>query len=197
MPSSFPGRLRRRDLRGSTVPTTSPRSAIPLHPDALARFVDPLPIPATIKPDGERPDPDAGARGGQAVQDLPYYRVAMREGTVAVHRDLPPTRVWGYGGTFPGPTFETRSGKGLLVEWANELPERHFLPIDHGLCGAGADQPEVRTVVHVHGARVPPESDGLPRRLVYARTLGACRTTRTSKTPRRSGTTTTRWASSG
>jgi spore coat protein A len=81
---------------------------------------------------------------------------------VRVHRDVPPTRMWTYAGSFPGPTFETRSGRGLLVEWANELPERHILPIDHGVCGAGADVPDVRAVVHVHGARVAPESDGYP-----------------------------------
>jgi hypothetical protein len=37
---------------------------------------------------------------------------------------------------------------GVLVEWVNALPEKHFLPIDHTLHGAGADQPEVRTAVH-------------------------------------------------
>jgi spore coat protein A len=129
----------------------------PLRTDSLARFVDALPIPPVLKPDGLRPDPDAS---GSA--QLPYYRVAMREAPVRVHRDVQPTRVWSYGGTFPGPTFETRTGKGLLVEWANELPSTHFLPIDHRICGASADTPEVRTVVHVHGARVASESDGYP-----------------------------------
>jgi spore coat protein A, manganese oxidase len=49
-----------------------------------------------------------------------------------------------------------------MVEWANELPDKHFLPVDHNLGGAGADQPEVRAVVHLHGGKVPPESDGYP-----------------------------------
>ena len=86
----------------------------------------------------------------------------MREAEIRVHRDLPPTRIWGYGGTMPGPTIETRSGRALLVEWRNDLPDKHFLPIDHSLCGAGTDQPLVRAVVHVHGAKAPPESDGYP-----------------------------------
>jgi spore coat protein A len=128
----------------------------PLHPDALAAFVDPLPIPPVLKPDGTRPDPDSPG------QQIPYYRVAMREASVPIHRDVTPTRVWTYAGSFPGPTFETRSDRGLLVEWANELGPKHFLPIDHSICGAGDDQHEVRSVVHVHGARVPPESDGHP-----------------------------------
>ena len=62
----------------------------------------------------------------------------------------------------PGPTFEVRSGKPVIVEWANDLPQRHFLPIDHTLHGAEADKPEVRTVVHLHGGRTAPDSDGYP-----------------------------------
>jgi spore coat protein A len=144
---------------GSAVPRGTiavHRYKPPLHPESLARFVDPLPIPPVIVPDGTRPDPD------DPRASLPFYRVAMREAEVRVHRDLPPTRVWTYNGALPGPTFETRSGRGLLVEWANELPSRHFLPIDHTLHGAHADAPEVRTVVHVHGAKAPPGSDGFP-----------------------------------
>ena len=128
----------------------------PLHPDALARWVDPLPIPALRAPDELHPDPHVSGRS------IPFHRIAMRESETRVHRDMPATRVWTYGGTMPGPTLEVRSGKGLLVEWRNELPVSHFLPVDHSLCGAGADRPEVRTAVHVHGARVPAESDGYP-----------------------------------
>jgi len=52
--------------------------------------------------------------------------------------------------------------KGFLVEWANELPAAHFLPIDHTIHGAEADKPEVRAVIHLHGAKAPPDSDGYP-----------------------------------
>src|SRR5262249_49787007 len=38
----------------------------------------------------------------------------------------------------------------------------HFLPIDHHIHGAEADKPEVRTVIHLHGAKAPPASDGYP-----------------------------------
>jgi spore coat protein A len=62
----------------------------------------------------------------------------------------------------PGPTFETRSNQGLIVEWVNELPERHFLPIDHTLHGAEANLPAVRSVIHLHGGKTPPDSDGYP-----------------------------------
>ncbi len=49
-----------------------------------------------------------------------------------------------------------------MVEWANELPARHFLPIDHTLHGAERSLPEVRSVVHLHGGRTPAASDGYP-----------------------------------
>jgi spore coat protein A len=137
----------------------------PLHPDALARFVDALPILRVHSPDGTRPDP-AGDHAvlpkHSEVSQLPFYRVAMREVDVRVHRDVPPTRMWSYGDSVPGPTFEVRSGHPLLVEWRNDLPDRHFLPIDRSLCGADGGRPEVRTVVHVHGGRVPSASDGYP-----------------------------------
>jgi spore coat protein A len=144
----------RASSAASAAPAAPPRP--PLHPDALESFVDPLPIPAKLTSAGVRPDPT------NPGHELSYYRVTMREASVQVHRDVPPTRMWTYEGSMPGPTIETRSGAGLLVEWVNELPARHFLPIDHTLHGAGADQPEVRAVVHVHGAKAPPASDGYP-----------------------------------
>ncbi len=124
-----------------------------LDPNTLAKFVDPLPIPLVARSAGLREKPR---------EKLPYYRIAMRQAEAKLHRDLPPTRLWTYGGTWPGPTIETRNGQGIVVEWANELPSKHFLPIDNRLHGAEADKPEVRTVVHVHGAKTPPESDGWP-----------------------------------
>jgi spore coat protein A len=48
------------------------------------------------------------------------------------------------------------------VEWVNALPSEHFLPVDHTIHGAEAGKPAVRTVVHLHGAKTGPESDGYP-----------------------------------
>jgi len=162
MPRGAPARLLpgpmcagRSGAREAAVASPA-RVRAPLHPDALARFVDPLPLPPVLASRELRPDPTDPQR------QLPYYRVPMREARVRVHRDLPPTRMWTYDGEMPGPTIETRSGRGLLVEWVNDLPARHFLPIDPTLHGAGAERPEVRAVVHVHGAKVPPASDGFP-----------------------------------
>ncbi|HEY6330457.1 MAG TPA: multicopper oxidase [Blastocatellia bacterium] len=127
-----------------------------LDPNTLAKFVDPLPIPPIVQPNRYHSNP------GNPAAKTPYYRLAMRPFEMKVHRDLKPTRMWGFSSAFPGPTFDVRGGQDILVEWVNELPDKHFLPIDHKLMGAGADQPEVRAVVHLHGAKAPPESDGYP-----------------------------------
>jgi spore coat protein A, manganese oxidase len=154
---------RRRFLEGTGIlaagisvnKLTSPQQTT-LDPDKLSPYVDPLPFPEIAKPSGLRPSPE------DASIKLPYYRMPMRAMEYKVHRDLPATRVWGFGSSSPGPTFETRSNQGLIVEWVNELPPRHFLPIDHSLHGAEAKLPEVRSVIHLHGGKTPPSSDGYP-----------------------------------
>jgi spore coat protein A, manganese oxidase len=127
-----------------------------INPNLLAQFVDPLPVPEIARTTELRPSPT------DLTTKLPYYRLAMRQIESKVHRDVKPTRLWGFGSSSPGPTLETRSGEGLLVEWANELPASHFLPIDHNIHGAEADKPDVRAVIHLHGAKAPAESDGYP-----------------------------------
>ncbi|HEY0557033.1 MAG TPA: multicopper oxidase domain-containing protein, partial [Thermoanaerobaculia bacterium] len=99
---------------------------------ALTPFVDPLPIPPVLSP-------------GAGTID-----VHMRQFTQKLHRDLPPTKLWGYNGMYPGPTFEVRSGSPVSVQWLNDLPSHHFLPIDHTIHGAESTVPDVRTVVHLH-----------------------------------------------
>jgi spore coat protein A, manganese oxidase len=138
----------------------APKFRTQLNTNSLAQFVDPLPIPEIAKASEYRLSPTSSPTDPGIK--LPYYRIPMRQFEAKIHRDLKPTRLWGYGSSSPGPTLETRSGQGLLVEWANELPATHFLPIDHSIHGAEADKPDVRTVVHLHGAKVPAESDGYP-----------------------------------
>jgi len=131
-----------------------------LDPSTLTPFVDPLPVPRVMKSAGTRPDPE------QTGRQIPYYRIRMCEVRQNVHRDLPPTRMWSFEDSFPGPTIEVKSGEGAMVEWANELPLRHFLPIDHTLHGAERSLPEVRSVTHLHGGRTPAASDGYPEEWV-------------------------------
>jgi Multicopper oxidase len=79
-----------------------------------------------------------------------------------LHRDLAPTLLWGYNGKYPGPTFDVRRGHPIAVRWSNHLPARHMFQIAPTIHGAEPPTPQVRTVVHVHGLKVLPESDGYP-----------------------------------
>lgn len=114
----------------------------------LNKFKDKLPVPRVIQP--------VGTKYGQ-----PYYEVKMTEFYQNLHSDMPDTRVWGYDGSYPGPTFVAYRDKPIYVKWINRLPDKHFLPIDKTVHGA-MDNPEVRTVVHLHGLNVRPDSDGFP-----------------------------------
>lgn len=128
-----------------------------LCPVVLEPFVDALPIPAAAAP-------VSGNQGGVAT-----YDIAMTQFTQQLHRDLPPTTVWGYGGSFPGPTIEATSGLPVTVNWINDLRDSlgvlrtdHYLPVD--LCMHGPDHagPTPRTVVDLHGGHVPASVDGDP-----------------------------------
>ena len=137
-----------------------PRAVAPvvpnIDPTTLARFVDALPLPTIAKAVGTE------LVSGSGKDRVPLYRVSMQAIAAKLHRDLPPTSLWSYGGTVPGVQFETRRGQGLLVDWASELPKDHFLPIDHSLHGAERELPAVRSVVHLHGGKTPADSDGYP-----------------------------------
>ena len=74
-----------------------------------------------------------------------YYEITQKEGKAEILPGLQ-TTVWGYDGIFPGPTIEARSGREVVVRQTNELP--------------------VPVVVHLHGGKTPPESDGYPTDLI-------------------------------
>mgnify|MGYP001169821917 CR=1 FL=1 len=114
----------------------------------LEKFVDPLPLLQTLQPKRKN-------------KDVTYYEVTMKETKQKLHRDLPPTVMWGYDGIVPGPTIEVKKNERVHVLWKNDLPRKHFLPIDETLHSVHGN-PEVRTVVHVHGGVTPPDSDGYP-----------------------------------
>ena len=115
----------------------------------LEPFVDPLPIPRVLQPQRRSPR-------------LHTYVVAMSEFRQKVHRDLPPSLLWGFEGSTPGPTIAAERGQAVEVHWVNRLPVRHRLCIDHTLGGAGRDEPEARTSIHLHGGHVAAGSDGYP-----------------------------------
>lgn len=103
-------------------------SALDLPP----KFRTPLPIPPTARP-------------VRVAAKADHYVVTQR---VADARLLPgrTTRIWGFDGVFPGPTFRGRRGRPMVVTVRNELP--------------------VPTSTHLHGGVSPAESDGFPTDLI-------------------------------
>jgi spore coat protein A len=124
----------------------------------LTPFLDALPLPGVAVP-------QSGNAGGTA-----HYRIAMTEQFQQLHSDLPPTRVWGYQGSYPGPTIEAFHDSLVTVQWVNDLRkvETGYLRTDHVLnidtCLHGPDMTGTSpvAVVHLHGGKVPPVSDGYP-----------------------------------
>jgi spore coat protein A len=124
----------------------------------LEHFVDQLPKPRVFQPSGTNNISD-------------FYRVGMRQIKAKLHRDLPPTTVWGYGDregySSPGPTFEARKGRNTVVKWKNRLARNpaapHYLDIDpqtlDSIHGATDNR---KTVVHLHGGEIIAAVDGYP-----------------------------------
>ena len=130
----------------------------------LAAFVDALPVPRRLIVD---------EHDGRLT-------VRMRAATHRFHRDLPESRVWGYGGTVPGPTIEAERRQPVTVEWRNDLDAS--LPVIDTVAPAAVDADGVPvqclpglsrgapnepagalagyTVVHLHGGLTPASYDG-------------------------------------
>lgn len=141
---------------------------------AIPRFVNPLPRPPRI---------DLLEGGGA--------RVAMAQTTqdiIGAGLGLK-TPVWGYGPadgpgdgparrggaprtgtrvTYPGPTVVARADRPVRLDWANELPFRHLLPVDTAIHWAyhgtryTIEKQGVPTVTHLHGGHTEPAGDGHP-----------------------------------
>jgi len=109
--------------------------------------------------------PVRGRAGGEA-----FYEIAMKEFRQKLHRDLPPTTLWGYNGQYPGPTIEAYRNRPVHVRWINDLryfetglPRTdHYFDIDTRIHGPDVYGKTPRTVVHLHGGHVPPDYDGFP-----------------------------------
>lgn len=137
---------------GSNVETESSAGVVLGSEARLPKpFTVPLPVPPVLSPVRTDATTDHYEITQQAsrVEILPGYR----------------TEVWGYHGTFPGPTIESRRGRQTVVRHTNELP--------------------VPVVVHLHGGKTPPEHDGYPTDLlVPAGWSGGEHTGTTSQTTR-------------
>jgi o-aminophenol oxidase len=137
-----------------------PAAPTPATEYGLTKFVDPLPIPARITVPSQATEASV--------------RITMRPAHVTLHSQLPPTCVWTYDGSFPGPTIEVRSGQRLHITWENAITGPFpvtavQVPVARATPGPGRDGAEPRaevaalppwTVVHLHGARTNAWNDG-------------------------------------
>ncbi|MGH3357423.1 MAG: multicopper oxidase family protein [Nocardioidaceae bacterium] len=107
--------------------------------DLPPKYQRALPVPKRLRP----------VRSDRTTD---YFEIVQSEAQQEIIPGLR-TTVWGYEGTFPGPTLESRGGRRTVVRHRNELP--------------------VSVVVHLHGGRTPPASDGYPIDLVMPMNGGA------------------------
>ncbi|MFC4031947.1 multicopper oxidase family protein [Streptomyces polygonati] len=80
-------------------------------------------------------------RPSRRTSDTDYYEIVQSEAMATIIPGLR-TPIWGYNGTFPGPTIVQNPGRTVVVSHRNGLP--------------------VPTVVHLHGGTTPHDSDGYP-----------------------------------
>ncbi|MEP6793367.1 MAG: DNRLRE domain-containing protein, partial [Saprospiraceae bacterium] len=88
------------DYQGDGISCVEAACSIQLTP-----YLDPLPIPGVALP-------QSGTAGGAA-----HYRIEMTEQFQQLHSQLPPTRVWGYNGSYPGPLIEAFRDSLITVQW--------------------------------------------------------------------------------
>ncbi|WP_444914914.1 multicopper oxidase family protein [Microbulbifer sp. TRSA007] len=126
-----------------------------LDPATVDKFVNELPIPAEIRPQGS------------ASIKLPARPTEVWMGLRDKEGKRLMTKAWGfeYAGRIhsPGPTIRAREGQPVFVHWANELPGPHLFPVDRSIHLADVKDPKaVPMVIHLHGGHTEWKSDGNP-----------------------------------
>src|SRR4030095_4509261 len=145
---------------GFCIPTTKAQSL--LDPRTQPQFVNPLPVPSVID----------GRSGGTFTINITQFNqwLGLIDPTTQQHLN---TTVWGYNGSYPGPTIVANKDVSIRVFWQNKLvnennqPLPHLLPVDRSIDWAFGNDPAwqsygVPVVTHVHGGHSESASDGLP-----------------------------------
>ncbi|HEY8746056.1 MAG TPA: multicopper oxidase domain-containing protein, partial [Chloroflexota bacterium] len=140
----------------------SRKNATPAGP-VIPSFAQPLTIPPVLQP--VRSD---------ATTD--YYQMTQEEAQVEILPGLK-TTIWGYNGSFPGPTIVARRGRQAVLTVTNKLPllgatkaayvcgDLSTMPMP-GVPALSPAQKASATVTHLHGGVTPPDSDGYTTDLV-------------------------------
>jgi FtsP/CotA-like multicopper oxidase with cupredoxin domain len=84
------------------------------------------------------------------------YDATKKAYPAGTQRSLPPSTIYSFNGTFPGPMINAEYGKPCLVRFENHLD------VDHGLDRGDFGTPDYSFLTHLHNAHTAPESDGNP-----------------------------------
>ncbi|HYK47793.1 MAG TPA: multicopper oxidase domain-containing protein, partial [Parafilimonas sp.] len=114
-------------LIGSAALQPTPAAAQNLlDPLSQPKFVNPLPIPSVID----------GRNGGTFTVSISQFKQDLGLRDPATGAPML-TKVWGYNGSYPGPTIVAKKNVPLQFYWSNDLydpstlkPLHHLLPID-------------------------------------------------------------------
>jgi FtsP/CotA-like multicopper oxidase with cupredoxin domain len=98
---------------------------------------------------------------GQPVKSFDSTGKTYPAGTV---RTLPPSTIYGFNGTFPGPMINAEYGKPVIVRFENHLDENP-LNLDRQDFGTK----DFTFLTHLHNGHTAPESDGNPH---YSKLFG-------------------------
>lgn len=126
-----------------------------LDPTKLTKYVSKLLIPKRLSPDKYI------CKNGKKQ---PFYTITMKQNQHKLHPDIPATTLWTYNGISEPVLIDNERYTAIQVKWYNKLPFVHLLEdyIDHTIMGCEENQPNVRTVVHVHGGEQSASDDGGP-----------------------------------
>lgn len=93
-------------------------------------------------------------KGGRPVES---YDAAGNTYSAGTQRMLPPSTIYGFNGTFPGPMINAEYGRPVLVRFVNRLDEN-----EDNLDTQDFGAPDRSFLTHLHNAHTAPESDGNP-----------------------------------
>ncbi|MFJ2624223.1 O-aminophenol oxidase PhsA [Streptomyces sp. NPDC087532] len=153
----------RADGLGPAPGATAPGAPV----GGLVPYTDALPVPPVLRPDS-----------GDVLRET---EITLSPTWVRLHAQLPPTLMWGYNGTVPGPTIEVRRGERIRIAWTNRIPRGSEYPVTavevgpvepgeplpHNRPGRDGAEPNADvaalpawTVTHLHGAQTGGGNDG-------------------------------------
>jgi spore coat protein A, manganese oxidase len=114
----------------------------------VASRLAPAKMPVPFRRDFVRPPVLGGRQVDVDGVRTTFYEVRAQAGQTEIAPGIG-TAIWGYNGTFPGPTVAVRAGEPSVLRVRNRLP------VTHPLFGY-----EFRTSTHLHGSASKPQYDG-------------------------------------